>query len=151
MLSVRTILNPTDFSESSNYAFNLACAVARDFGARLVVVHVARAPIVAYGAGVLPPEPADYLDGLREQLQHVVPHDPKVTVEHRLVEGEPAAAILAVAEQTKCDLIIMGTHGRTGLGRLLMGSVAEQEVRKAPSPVLTGKTPPVRAPAEEAV
>jgi nucleotide-binding universal stress UspA family protein len=140
MLTVRTILHPTDFSEPSGYAFNLACALARDYGARLVVLHVTPPPVIVYGGGMAPPLPADYEDRLREQLRQVVPPDPKVAVEHRLVEGDMAAEILRIAGETKCDLIVMGTHGRTGLGRMLMGSVAEQVVRKASCPVVTVKT-----------
>ena len=56
-------------------------------------------------------------------------------------EGDPATEILQFAQQIKCDLIVMGTHGRTGLGRLFLGSVAEQVLRKAPCAVLTVKTP----------
>jgi nucleotide-binding universal stress UspA family protein len=141
MLALRTILHPTDFSDYSAYAFRLACALARDYGARIVVLHVATPPVVVYGEGVLPPEPEGYKERLREQLHQVVSQDPKVPVEHRLVEGDAATEILRLAGETKCDLIVMGTHGRTGLGRLLMGSVAEQVVRKAPCPVLTVKTP----------
>ena len=151
MLPIRTILHPTDFSEYSGYAFRLACALARDYGARLVVLHVAAPPVVVYGEGVLPPAPEDYQERLRGQLQQVVSPDPKVPVEHRLVEGDAVTEILRLAEETKCDLIVMGTHGRTGLGRLLMGSVAEQVVRKAPCPVLTVKTPQRQpSPGEEA-
>jgi hypothetical protein len=58
-----------------------------------------------------------------------------------LLVGDPASAILRVTQELPADLIVMGTHGRTGLGRLLMGSVAEQVVRKAPCPVVTVKTP----------
>jgi nucleotide-binding universal stress UspA family protein len=65
------------------------------------------------------------------------PSDPKVRVRYLLVEGNPAAEILSAAREGNCDLIVMGTHGRTGLNRLLMGSVAEEVVRKAPCPVLT--------------
>ena len=81
------------------------------------------------------------LEPLRERLQQLRPEDPKILVEHRLVQGGGAEEILQVAQERKCDLIVMGTHGRTGLGRLLMGSVAEQVVRKAACPVLTVKTP----------
>jgi len=63
------------------------------------------------------------------------------------VEGDVATEILRLAQETGSDLIVMGTHGRTGLARLLMGSVAEQVVRKAPCPVLTVKTPFPAAPA----
>jgi nucleotide-binding universal stress UspA family protein len=141
MLPIRTILHPTDFSAYSDQAFQLACALSRDYGARLIVLHVATPPVIVYGEGVLPPEPAVFQEQLRERLQHVVPKDPKLAVEHRLVEGDVAKEILRLAGETKSDLIVMGTHGRTGLGRLLMGSVAEQVVRKASCPVLTVKTP----------
>ena len=62
-------------------------------------------------------------------------------IDHRLTDGEPYAEILRVAEDDGCDLIVMGTHGRKGLRRLLMGSVAEQVVRQASCPVMTVKTP----------
>jgi nucleotide-binding universal stress UspA family protein len=64
-----------------------------------------------------------------------------VRVEHRLVAGDPGAEILRAAREEPCDLIVMGTHGRTGLGRVLLGSVAEQVVRRAPCPALTVKAP----------
>jgi nucleotide-binding universal stress UspA family protein len=141
MIPIHTILHPTDFSDCSDVAFRLACALARDYGARLVVLHVAELPAVVSGDGMLMmPYPVDS-EPLREQLQKLTPGAPEVPVEHRLVEGYPAEQILRVAAQKNCDLILMGTHGRTALNRLLMGSVAEQVVRKAPCPVLTVKTP----------
>jgi nucleotide-binding universal stress UspA family protein len=140
MLANRTILHPTDFSTSSDYAFRLACSLARDYGARLVVLHVATPPVVVYGQGVLPAQPEGYQDELRERLQRLAAQEPAVRVDHRLVEGDAAAEILRLADETKCDLVVMGTHGRTGLGRLLMGSVTQQVVRKAHCPVLTAKT-----------
>ena len=81
------------------------------------------------------------LEPLREQLQQLELENPKVQMEHRLIQGYAIEEILREAVETKCDLIIMGTHGRTRLGRLLMGSVAEQIVRRAPCPVLTVKMP----------
>jgi nucleotide-binding universal stress UspA family protein len=146
MLPIRTILHPTDFSEHSNYAFQFACSLARDYGARLVVVHVATPPVAVYGEGVLIAEPEDYQDRLRERLQQLVTQEPKVRVEHRLVEGDSPTEIMRVGQEIKCDLIVMGTHGRSGLGRLLMGSVAEYVVRKATCPVLTLKTPQRQTP-----
>ena len=141
MLAIKTILHPTDFSERSNFAFRLACSLARDYGARLMVVHVAEPPVPIYGNGlVLPPAQAPK-ETVLARLQQLLPKDPKVQVEHRLTEGDAAIEILRIAGEIKCDLIVMGTHGRTGLGRLLMGSVAEQVVRKAACPVLTVKTP----------
>jgi len=70
-----------------------------------------------------------------------VPSDPSVSFEHKLLAGDPAAAIVEAADQENVDLIVLGTHGRTGLTRLLMGSVAENVVRKAKCPVLTVKHP----------
>ncbi len=141
MLPVRTVLHPTDFSDSSAAAFRLACSLARDYGARLIVLHVAQPPVVAFGEGVIPPNPAEVEDQLRERLQQMRAGNPKVRLEHHLVEGDAAAEILRAAGEFQCDVIVMGTHGRTGLGRLLMGSVAEQVLRKAPCPVLTVKIP----------
>jgi nucleotide-binding universal stress UspA family protein len=141
MLPIRTILHPTDFSDQSGHAFKLACALARDHGARVVVLHVLTPPVISYSEGVVPPLPDDYPDLMREQLRQVTSPDPGVPVERRTAEGTADDEILRAAADTRCDLIVMGTHGRTGLGRLLMGSVAEQVVRKAPCPVLTLKTP----------
>jgi nucleotide-binding universal stress UspA family protein len=141
MLPIRTILHPTDFSPYSDYAFRLACSLARDYGARLVVLHVEAPPVIVYTEGLIPPEPVEDKAQLRERLHQLQPGDPKVPVEHYLAEGNAVAEILRTAEDTRCDLILMGTHGRTGLGRLLMGSVAEQVVRRAPCPVVTVKTP----------
>jgi nucleotide-binding universal stress UspA family protein len=141
MLPFRTILHPTDFSEPSQRALQLACSLARDQGARLVLVHVAARPAAVYGEAILIPEPEDYLKPLKRQLDQLPVPDSTVAVERRLEEGDAVPDILRVAQETGADLIVMGTHGRTGLGRLLMGSVAEQVVRKAPCPVLTVKTP----------
>ena len=76
---------------------------------------------------------------LKRMLAEVVPADPGVPYEHRLMIGSPATAIVEMAEREKVELIVMPTHGRTGLMRLLMGSVAEEVVRKAKCPVLTVK------------
>jgi nucleotide-binding universal stress UspA family protein len=141
MLSIRTVLHPTDFSERSDFAFRLACSLARDYGARLIVLHVAEPPTVVGSEGMLMPPVAVDLQPLQDRLQQLRPRDPKVPVEHRLIQGDTATEILRVAEETKCDVIVLGTHGRTGLGRLLMGSVAEQVLRRAPCPVVTVKTP----------
>jgi nucleotide-binding universal stress UspA family protein len=149
VLAIQTVLHPTDFSERSQYGFQLACSLARDYGARLIVLHVAEPPMAIAGEGVLMLPPTVDLEPLRERLQQLRPGDPKIPVEHRLVQGDAATEILQAAEATKCDLIVMGTHGRTGLGRLLMGSVAEQVVRRASCPVLTAKTPQAPVPASE--
>ncbi len=142
MLPIKTIVHPTDFSEHSGYAFRVACALARDYGARLVVAHVMS--LRMYNSpemGPLIPEPAVIEDELRERLRSVRPSDPAVVLEHRLCRGDAATEIIALAQDVKSELIVMGTHGRTGVGRLLLGSVAEAVLRRAPCPVLTLKMP----------
>jgi nucleotide-binding universal stress UspA family protein len=78
---------------------------------------------------------------LRHRLDAVRPSVPNVTAEHVLLTGDEATEIVRLAVDEGFDLIVMGTHGRTGLSRLLMGSVAEQVLRRAPCPVLTVKQP----------
>jgi nucleotide-binding universal stress UspA family protein len=152
VLAIRKILHATDFSECSDRAFGVACALARDYAAPLVVLHV-RAPLTAYELAA--DLPHGYIEGIHAQLDRIDAHDPHVHVERRLAEGDPAAQIVRVARESGCDLIVLGTHGRTGLGRLLVGSVAGQVVRRAPCPVLTVKAPlpavPAEAPAGAAV
>lgn len=138
MLQLQTILHPTDFSDRSEYAFRLAGSLARDHGARLVVLHVMPPP-VAYGETGFVMELQGYRATVEKELHQVRLPDPGVHVEYRLEEGNAASLIVEVASETNCDLIVMGTHGRTGLRRLLLGSVAEKVMRKAPCPVLTVK------------
>jgi len=155
MLSIRAILVAADFSGCSEDAFRVARALARDYRARLIVLHVATPPPF-----VTPGElqrvlerPDGYRAELEGRLRQVYAADSPAGVEYRVQDGDPTVEILGVAREAQCDLIVMGTHGRTGLGRLLMGSVAEQVVRRASCPVLTVKTPfpePVSAPEAQA-
>lgn len=139
MLSIYTVLHPTDFSERFGNAFQLACALTRDYGARLVVLHVvAPLPPLAYGDVVPPPDPESLLREAKDRLEV---RGADVRAERRLEEGDPVGEILRVAREIGASLIVLGTHGRTGLSRLLMGSVAEQVVRNAPCPVLTATDP----------
>jgi len=145
MLSIRTMLHPTDFSEHSANAFQFACALAHDFGARLIVLHVEERPLIAYPGVAMAPPPLppskEERVALLAKLQQVRSSDAEIQVEHRLEQGDPTTGILEVAQEVSCDLIVLGSHGRTGLNRLLMGSVAEGVMRAAPCPVLTVKTP----------
>jgi nucleotide-binding universal stress UspA family protein len=149
MSPIRTILYPTDFSECSEYAFALACSLARDYNARLVVLHVMQLPPAIPGeAGLIVAESDEYRAYAKDQLLRYQPTD-GVRLEHWLETGEAETEIVRLARKLNADLIVMGTHGRTGLGRLLLGSVAEHVLRKAPCPVLTVKNPiPTRAPAK---
>ena len=150
MLPIHTILHPTDFSDRAGFAFRVACALARDFGARLLVLHVEQPPLLTLGGMPGVPPVADEYGGeeLEEQLLRLRPPDPAVPADHCLRQGDPAAEIVRLAREYPCDLIVLGTHGRGGLGRLLLGSVAEAVVRQAPCPVLTVRLPcPAPAPA----
>ena len=82
---------------------------------------------------------------LRRMLENVKPTDAAVACKRLLVTGNPAAAIVEVAATEGVDLIVMGTHGRTGLARLVMGSIAEAVLRGAPCPVLVCKSPARKA------
>jgi nucleotide-binding universal stress UspA family protein len=143
MLNIRSILVAADFSARSEDAFRAACALARDYRARLIVLHVAIPPPL-----VTPGElqkalqrPDGYRAELEGRLRQVYAADSPAGVEYWVQDGDPAVEILGVAREAHCDLIVMGTHGRTGLGRLLMGSVAEKVVRQAACSVLTVKAP----------
>ncbi len=139
MLSIHTILHPTDFSEQAGYAFQMACSLARDFDARLILLHVA--PVIVYGEGVPIPQSPKIMEEFNQHLQRLHPDDPGIRLERMVTEGDPVTEILRVARENKCDLIAMGTHGRSAIGRFLMGSVAQTVVRKANCPVLTVKNP----------
>jgi nucleotide-binding universal stress UspA family protein len=143
MFPIHTIVCPTDFFDCSRYAFRLASTLAREHNARLVVLHVTQmpGPEVAYGKVLAQLGPPEYRADLVRVLHRFQVPDSKVRVEHRLAEGDPAEEILRAAQDTGGDLIVMGTHGRRGLGRVLLGSVAEEVMRRASCPVLTVKLP----------
>lgn len=135
---VRTILVPTDYSQPSRLAFELACALAGDGAARLTLLHVAEPPRVSsLGMVAGPPLPAGYRGAWESQLRLIRPRDPAVRAEYRIEEGEPAAAILRDAEKTGCDLIVLGARRTAGLDRLLRRGVSGRVSRHAPCPVVT--------------
>ena len=136
----RVLLHPTDFSGCSEAALRVARALARDHGARLVVLYVAPLEVLADGTAVMADQRFDQ-DVLEEIRGRIEGPDLEFCVETLLGQGDPAAVILRVAREVRAGLIVMGTHGRTGLGRLLMGSVAETVLRGSRGPVLVVKAP----------
>jgi nucleotide-binding universal stress UspA family protein len=142
-LQIKTILVPVDFSAGSNCAVEWAQALAAAFSARLVLLHVidtsANAMIGGPGGVLAPPPPAALYDELRDEaraaMAAMAARIPDATPV--LHEGAPRQEILNTAAEIKADLIVMGTHGRTGLAHLLFGSVAEHVVRHASVPVFT--------------
>src|SRR5437763_14229676 len=120
MLVIHTILHPTDFSDRSDYALRLACALARDYGAHLILLHVAPLPVAVYGEAALIPEPKAYQESVKRQLDQLQVPDASVPVDRQFEEGDAATEIIRLARETNADLIVMCTHGRTGLSGLLM-------------------------------
>jgi nucleotide-binding universal stress UspA family protein len=143
-MKLRRILHPSDFSRASQAAFTKAVAMAKADGAQLLLGHVILFPTLALGEGYLSPTTYDDLtrsmraDG-QKQLDKLVAKAKARGVRARglLLEGVPADAINRAARAHRADVIVLGTHGRTGLARVLMGSVAERVVGGAPCPVLT--------------
>lgn len=135
MTPLKTILYATDFSQRADLAFQLACSLAQDHGARLIVLHV----VPAAGA---PTAGQTQEEALWETLRGLQERYPHLRMELRLAHGDAAAETLHLAKEAGCDLIVMGTHGRSGVGRLLLGSVAEAVLRQAACPVLTVKDVP---------
>jgi len=143
------ILHPTDFSAHSQPAFEFACSLASLLGEKLVIVHVATpvepsaAAAAGLGVGTYPTagvpltsaELAERNAALQKQLEATKPTNPNIEHEQLLLEGEPAEEIVKLAEQISAAQIVMGSHGRQGFSRLLMGSVAESVVRSAKCPV----------------
>jgi universal stress protein A len=142
-MDIRRILAPTDFSELSKQGLKSALELAQSFGAKLLLMHVVEPPSYPV-EGIVPFQlGATLLDDLERQAGHELAQmltemqQSKVDVARRVVVGTPYRKIVEVAEDEKTDLIVMTTHGRTGLSHLVMGSVAEKLVRTSPCPVLT--------------
>lgn len=137
------ILCPVDFSDTSKKAVGEALAYAKAFDAKVLFLHIVDARytsmLVGYGLQVAPVQPPDLDKLARESLDEFLDGIDLGGVENeRLTRvGLPGDEILDVAEEEKVGLIVMGTHGRTGVKRMLIGSQAEGVVRQAEVPVLT--------------
>jgi universal stress protein A len=144
MSTIRKILVPTDFSPHAQEAFRVAHDLAKATGAGVVVFHVARPPAVVSDGHSALSTPAD-VEGkdVWERLQKIQPTDPAVQVEHEVIVADrpDASHILRILQERGCDLIVIGTHGRTGLRHLLFGSVTDDVVRRAQCPVMVVKAP----------
>ena len=138
MLRIHSILYPTDFSSYSNQAYLHAVSLAEAHHASLTIVYVN-----------VPGQAADAAYW-RDLLEQIRPANPNIPVRHVFLEGDPATEIVRYARDAGVDRIVMGTHGRTGTERLLMGSVAEKVLRDAPCSVLVVKMPRARPKANRA-
>jgi universal stress protein A len=138
-MNFKRILFATDFSPASETALTYATSLARDSGAVLVIAHVEELPLPYAGGEMYIAQPEYPNPEIRKMLENVVPPDSSVRFEHKLVMGTAADDVVRIADEEHADLIVIGTHGRTGLMRVLMGSVAESIMRLAQCPVLTVK------------
>jgi nucleotide-binding universal stress UspA family protein len=148
MISFKQILLPTDFSSNAKSAQDYACEFAAQFGARLHLLSVVQdAALVLPETGMFltvpMPQVHEIVDAADKALHTVL--DPAWESQHdvirKVVVGSPFVEIVRYADENQIDLIILGTHGRTGLGHILMGSVAERVLREAKCPVLTIRSP----------
>lgn len=140
MLPIQTLLFATDFSDSATAAVPVARALAQDYGARLVLLHVVPLETIPSEVLVMPTDLGAFEQELEALARSLEGRELKHAIETVVREGDPSTEILRVAAETKSDLIVMGSHGRSGLRRLLLGSVAEMVMRQAPCPVLVVKT-----------
>lgn len=130
-----------DFSDSSDRALEHALGMAQRFGGKVVAVHAWQLPVYAVpdGVAVFGPEVvAEITDGLQKQLSKTLEkfRRPGVTLEGKLVAGSPVESVLEAAKELDAEMVVIGTHGRTGVARLVIGSVAERLVRLATIPVV---------------
>ncbi len=144
MIQLKRILMPVDFSEYSNLGVQYGCALAEQFDAELHLLHVLQDLVaIVPEPGMAFPPPGDYMQELKDTAVGTMEKIPPAewskgrTVVRATREGAPFVEIIRYARENEIDLIVMGTHGRSGLAHVLLGSVAEKVVRKAPCPVLT--------------
>ena len=139
------ILAPTDFSHHAESAVKSAFELAEEFGATVHLVHTLAEPVSAIAPEpmiVAAPPPEFYQESEKsclEALGNVAAKfgKPGLTVQKAALWGSPVDTVLEYAEREPIDLIVISTHGRTGLSHVLLGSVAESIIRNAPCPVLT--------------
>ena len=141
MLAIQNILLPTDFSEPALLATGYALELARRFQSRLHLLHVIEDPVLYLPMfeGFPLPSREEFERFAQERLENwILPQDRgDCELVYRWVHGKPFVEIVRDAEANNIDLIVMGTHGRGMVAQLLMGSVAEKVIQKAPCPVLT--------------
>ncbi len=144
MIELRRILVPTDFSKFSQAALNYAIAFVEKFASELHFLHVVQnlalvVPDVITMEPIALPTPDQFTPAVQAGFDRLVADNKleKHKVRREIREGTPFYEIIQYAREAEIDLIIMGTHGHSGLAHVLLGSVTEKVVRKAPCPVLT--------------
>lgn len=145
-IQIRQILVPIDFSEHARPVLDWACELAKEHGSKVVLLHAYHLPVEfqQLEGAYLPPE---FWTNVKTEAQQTIDEYATqvsklgIEVEALVREGYPATVIEEEAERLPADLIVLGTHGLSGLKHLLLGSIAERVVQRAPCPVLTVKLP----------
>jgi nucleotide-binding universal stress UspA family protein len=134
----RKILVPTDFSPRSDFAVDYAIGLAKKLGAEIILVHACEIPPLGFvDAAALVTITSRILGGAQAALEGLVAKHSGVPVRGVLKDTSAWDAIMMCIKEEHIDLVVMGTHGRRGLPRAILGSVAEKVIRTAPCPVLT--------------
>ncbi len=140
MITLKKILVPTDYSDHSEKAIRYGIELASKFNSELHLFHAVEFTPVMYGegGGFLSPDAAMEIeaDAARHLESLEVDGANGLRVVRKVVQGHPFVAIVQYAKENDIDLLVLGTHGRGAIAHMLLGSVAEQVVRKAPCPVL---------------
>jgi len=142
-MEIKTILFPTDFSQGARAAMEYAVALARDYKARLILLYVIQDISIAEWYIPSSISAADLVEDMQRSAEREIDKlgieiaGAVATVEKLVVRGVPFVEIIRTAKERKADMIVIGTHGRTGIDHMLFGSTAEKVVRKSSCPVLT--------------
>jgi nucleotide-binding universal stress UspA family protein len=147
---IKKIMVPIDFSDCSQEALQYAGSLAQLFGAEVMLLHVIESPVYGVDLTLMQPgETSDLRRKLSEMIEHAVDQMKAigVTAEGRFVTGFPSVEIIKAVKEHGADLVVIGTHGRTGLAHILLGSTAERVIQRASCPVVTVKS--AKAPKEK--
>ena len=151
MPRLKKILVPVDYSDGSRVAMEYALFLAERFDAKIEVLHVAEIPLGEEEHSVVKPDTGEeellselvVQQAVKAETEFLAPfvRDATIPIERSLLKGRPGKVIVEAATDRGADLIVMGTHGRSGFERLIIGSVAERVVRSAPCPVVVVRHP----------
>jgi len=142
MIKIERVLVPTDFSDYSELALQYGVSFCREYGAEMILLHVLEDPFYPATGASFGFDMSDFFTRMeaetRSRLEEIASSEAArdIKIQPMIVRGTPFLEIIRVAKERDVDMVVLATHGRTGLAHVLMGSVTEKVVRKAPCPVL---------------